>query len=173
MSLSNSGPSSMIQANSSWLKALENDPREIRASAVDGQRMSDWLLAREWDRMVEEEPHRDAPDAGQAARTPDRGVTPERRDGATVAPNFGAGSTSPPDESRGHTESHRRLAATYNRRLRRQTMRPGSRARGLKTLDRPGDRPTGTAWSAGYPRLHFQASGMPKCGARRRAASGE
>ena len=30
----------------SWIKALENDPREIRAAAVDAQRISDWLLAR-------------------------------------------------------------------------------------------------------------------------------
>ena len=32
---------------SSWIKALENDPKEIRAAAVDAQRISDWLLARE------------------------------------------------------------------------------------------------------------------------------
>ena len=32
---------------SSWIKALENDPREIRAAAVDAQRISDWLMARE------------------------------------------------------------------------------------------------------------------------------
>ena len=25
-----------------WIKALENDPKEIRAAAVDAQRMSDW-----------------------------------------------------------------------------------------------------------------------------------
>ena len=31
----------------SWVKALENDPREIRAAAVDAQRISDWLMARE------------------------------------------------------------------------------------------------------------------------------
>ncbi|GEM_PF-2605521 len=35
---------------SSWIKALESDPREIRPAAVDAQRMSDWLLARERDR---------------------------------------------------------------------------------------------------------------------------
>ena len=40
---------------SSWIKALENDPREIRAAAVDAQRMSDWLLARERDRTLVDE----------------------------------------------------------------------------------------------------------------------
>ena len=34
---------------SSWIKALENDPREICAAAVEAQKMSDWLLARERD----------------------------------------------------------------------------------------------------------------------------
>ena len=37
---------------SSWIKALENDPREIRAAAVDAQRISDWLLARERERSL-------------------------------------------------------------------------------------------------------------------------
>jgi len=32
---------------SSWIEVLENDPQEIRASAVNTQKMSDWLLARE------------------------------------------------------------------------------------------------------------------------------
>ena len=32
---------------SSWIKALENDPKEIRAAAVDAQRIADWLMARE------------------------------------------------------------------------------------------------------------------------------
>ena len=35
---------------SSWIKALENDPREIRAAAVDAQRISDWLTVRERER---------------------------------------------------------------------------------------------------------------------------
>ena len=39
----------------SWVKALENDPREIRAAAVDAQRISDWLMARERERAVTEE----------------------------------------------------------------------------------------------------------------------
>ena len=39
----------------SWVKALENDPREIRAACVDAQRMSDWLVERERERAVEKE----------------------------------------------------------------------------------------------------------------------
>ena len=54
---------------SSWIKALENDPREIRAAAVDAQRMSDWLLERERDRT----------------RVEDR-AEPTRRDGSESAP---------------------------------------------------------------------------------------
>ena len=60
---------------SSWIKALENDPREIRAAAVDAQRISDWLIARERDRGradVEAEPGR-ADGVGTPARA-DRGV---------------------------------------------------------------------------------------------------
>ena len=37
---------------SSWIKALENDPKEIRAAAVDAQRISDWLMARERERSL-------------------------------------------------------------------------------------------------------------------------
>ena len=40
---------------SSWIKALEkleNDPKEIRAAAVDAQQISDWLLARERERSL-------------------------------------------------------------------------------------------------------------------------
>ena len=40
---------------SSWIKALENDPKEIRAAAVDAQRISDWLLSRERERSRSEE----------------------------------------------------------------------------------------------------------------------
>ena len=51
---------------SSWIKALENDPREIRAAAVDAQRMSDWLLARERDRTpVDDRTDSARPDVGQ------------------------------------------------------------------------------------------------------------
>ena len=40
---------------SSWIKALENDPREIRAAAVDAQRISDWLISRERERSLGDE----------------------------------------------------------------------------------------------------------------------
>ena len=30
---------------SSWIKALENDPTDIRAAAVDAHQMSDWLIS--------------------------------------------------------------------------------------------------------------------------------
>lgn len=36
--------------DSSWIKARENDPKEIRAAAVDARRISDWLLAGERER---------------------------------------------------------------------------------------------------------------------------
>ena len=31
----------------SWIKAVQNDPREIRLAAVDAQKAADWLVARE------------------------------------------------------------------------------------------------------------------------------
>ena len=37
---------------SSWIKVLENDPKEMRAAAADAQRISDWLIARERERTV-------------------------------------------------------------------------------------------------------------------------
>ena len=57
----------------SWVKALENDPREIRAACVDAQRMSDWLVERERERVVEKE--RQEQPAVAETRTP---ATPER-----------------------------------------------------------------------------------------------
>ena len=36
----------------SWIKVLENDPKEMRAAAVDAQRISDWLIARERKRTL-------------------------------------------------------------------------------------------------------------------------
>ena len=86
---------------SSWIKALENDPREIRAAAVDAQRMSDWLLARERDRTVEEEQHRGGSDAGGTARTPGRETSPDRGDGAPVLPDAGGGVAGQLDDARG------------------------------------------------------------------------
>ena len=82
-------------------QALENDPREIRAAAVEAQRMSDWLLARERDRTVEEEQHRDGPDAGGTARTPSRETSPDRGDGAPVLPDAGDGVSGHLDDARG------------------------------------------------------------------------
>ena len=57
---------------SSWIKALENDPTEIRAAAVDAQRISDWLITCE----------RSVADEQTAHQRPDgaAGQTPERRD---------------------------------------------------------------------------------------------
>ena len=38
---------------SSWIEAPENDRKEIRAAAVDAQRISDWLMTRERARSLE------------------------------------------------------------------------------------------------------------------------
>ena len=59
---------------SSWVKALENDPREIRAAAGDAQRISDWLMARERERTAEQEPPSPAPASREDAMAP----APER-----------------------------------------------------------------------------------------------
>ena len=64
----------------SWVKALQNDPREIRAAAVDAQRISDWLMARERERTAEHEqpsPER-ANREGAMAPTPERVAMPVR-----------------------------------------------------------------------------------------------
>ena len=46
----------------SWIKALENDPKEIRLASVDAQKAADWMVERaraiERDRPVEREPER-------------------------------------------------------------------------------------------------------------------
>ena len=81
--------------------ALENDPREIRAAAVEAQRMCDWLLARERERTVDEEQHRDGGDAGATARIPSRGTSPDRGDGAPVLSNAGDGVSGHLDDARG------------------------------------------------------------------------
>ena len=70
---------------SSWIKALENDPKEIRAAAVDAQRISDWLLARARDRSLGDERAEPERPAGGAGGTPDR--EPERPPQAV--PNVG------------------------------------------------------------------------------------
>ncbi|MYN64940.1 MAG: DUF1738 domain-containing protein [Acidobacteria bacterium] len=61
---------------SSWIKALENDPKEIRAAAVDAQRMSDWLLSRERERSLGDEKAEHERPAGDEGRTQER--EPER-----------------------------------------------------------------------------------------------
>ena len=61
---------------SSWIKALENDPREIRAAAVDAQRISDSLLARERERSRGDE--RAAPAPAETAGDTRAPGAPER-----------------------------------------------------------------------------------------------
>ena len=63
---------------SSWVKALQNDPREIRAAAVDAQKISDWLMARERERTAEQEPPSTEPANREDAMAP----TPARGDGS-------------------------------------------------------------------------------------------
>ena len=58
----------------SWVKALQNDPREIRAAAVDAQRISDWLIARERERTAEQERPSPEPASREDAMAP----APER-----------------------------------------------------------------------------------------------
>ena len=60
----------------SWIKALENDPKEIRSAAVDAQRISDWLITRERERTqsddrAEPDRHDDAA-SRRIERDPDR-----------------------------------------------------------------------------------------------------
>ena len=81
--------------------------REIRAAAVDAQKMSDWLLARERDRAVEEEQPRDGPNAGKTTWTPGRDVALDRGDDAPVVPDARDGMMGQADESRGHVASQR------------------------------------------------------------------
>ena len=54
---------------SSWINALENDPKEIRAAAVDAQRISDWLMARERERSKDAERTEHELSASEAGRT--------------------------------------------------------------------------------------------------------
>ena len=70
---------------SSWIKALENDPKEIRAAAVDAQRISDWLLSRERERSLGDEKSEPERPEGAAGRAPER--EPERP--AQPAPEVG------------------------------------------------------------------------------------
>ena len=63
---------------SSWIKALENNPKEIRAAAVDAQRMSDWLMTRERDRSVAHErtEHEQPVDGGMPPPSRERDPAP-------------------------------------------------------------------------------------------------
>ena len=74
---------------SAWIQALENDPKEIRAAAVDAQRSTDWLLARERERSREDDTAaHERPDGGAGQTREPRG--PERP--PRVAPEVTAGS---------------------------------------------------------------------------------
>ena len=80
---------------SSWIKALENDPKEIRAAAVDAQRISDWLISRERERSRGDEQggstERPAgAGAGRAARARSRNGRSSRLPEVGGAPAGGA-----------------------------------------------------------------------------------
>ena len=58
---------------SSWIKALENDPKEIRAAAIDAERISDWLMARERERSKDAERTEHEPSGREPGRTREPG----------------------------------------------------------------------------------------------------
>ena len=79
---------------SSWIKALENDPKEIRAAAVDAQRISDWLISRERERSLGDEKAEPKRPEGAAGRAPHRDPEPERdpdRPAQTINPAAAGG----------------------------------------------------------------------------------
>ena len=49
----------------SWVKALQENPREVREACVDAQRASDWLVARERERVTEQEKGAPGPEADE------------------------------------------------------------------------------------------------------------
>ena len=74
----------------SWIKALKDNPREIREAAVDAQRASDWLVTRERERVVEQEkdtPGAEAGDRERKVRETDRDL--EQPAPASVGPRAG------------------------------------------------------------------------------------
>lgn len=87
---------------SSRIEGLESDPREVRAAAVDAQRMSDWLLARERDRTVEE-----MSSIGTVLTPAERRGTPSREGsldrgyGALAQPDAGGVVPGPSGDARG------------------------------------------------------------------------
>ena len=64
---------------SSWIKVLESDPKEMRAAAVDAQRISDWLIARDRERTV-------ADDKAERERTGNAAAPPAARECAPALP---------------------------------------------------------------------------------------
>ena len=62
-----------------WIKALENEPKEMRAAAVDAQRISDWLIARDRERTV-------ADDKADQERTGAAASPPAARERAMALP---------------------------------------------------------------------------------------
>ena len=77
---------------SSWIKALENDPKEIRAAAVDAQRISDWLISRERERSLGDEQAEHERPAGGAGRAPEREPEREPERPEQPAPEVGGAS---------------------------------------------------------------------------------
>ena len=55
-----------------WIKALENNPKEIRVAAVDAQRISDWLISREREWSLGEEQAKHERLEGGPGRMPER-----------------------------------------------------------------------------------------------------
>ena len=68
---------------SSWIKALENDSKEIRAAAVDAQRISDWLMAREREQSRDTERNEHEPSVSEAGSTHEPGQ-PDRLEAVTA-----------------------------------------------------------------------------------------
>ena len=75
----------------SWVKALQDNPREIREACVDAQKASDWIVARERERVVEQQKEASPRDSGEReGRAQERGrdsvpplaAAPERESGA-------------------------------------------------------------------------------------------
>jgi antirestriction protein ArdC len=80
----------------SWIKALENDPKEIRAAAVDAQRMSDWLVSRERTAEQEQERDKDAEEREAPGRSTPAKAEQEQEQERHADPG-GAGLPPPPD----------------------------------------------------------------------------
>ena len=62
-----------------WIKVLESDPKEMRAAAVDAQRISDWLIARERGRTL-------SGDKAEHERTGDAATSSAARERAMALP---------------------------------------------------------------------------------------